>query len=144
KRSSVYSVQWIRVNCPKILPTSCRTLVWSALAEGNQVSSPPNLLTGPIVNVIDDNAKHEVLVGVCGSAGAGKTSMINALLGIPNLLIEGHCDATTAAACKVSYNHDNDTKRRFRAVITFQNRASVSEDLEAMLEDIYALQSHQD
>ncbi|GKT97975.1 gtpase slip-gc [Fusarium langsethiae] len=65
---------------------------------------------------------HQVLVGVEGPTGAGKSSFLGSLLRIPELLPMGQ---------------DNDTPgHEFRAEITFRPKVEVENDLESLLKEL--------
>ncbi|KAK3384216.1 hypothetical protein B0T24DRAFT_567361 [Lasiosphaeria ovina] len=85
------------------------------------------------------NQKHqelEILVGVAGQTGAGKSTILNTLLGVPELLPSSNSEASTSCACKVSWNRDNSPEHRFRAEIVFRSREDVAKELEATYKEI--------
>lgn len=98
-------------------------------------------------SILSQHREHEVLVGLCGSSGAGKSSLINALLGMKDFLPEGHHYAMTAVVCRIAYSHRPESQKPCRAIIELQSKESVTEDLKQLLEDFrerHNLQSHSD
>lgn len=91
--------------------------------------------------MIEDHQKFEVLVGVAGQTGAGKTSLLNGLLDIHELLPSGHEQAATAVSCKVSWNYDMTSGKENLAEIIFQ---SESDMLSQIIETLKAFKSHHD
>jgi GTP-binding protein EngB required for normal cell division len=75
----------------------------------------------------------EILVGVAGATGAGKTSLLNALLEYPELLPSSSTEAATATVCRISYNHDDRKGREFRAVVKFRTEEAVVKELSEVL-----------
>lgn len=71
----------------------------------------------------------EVLVGVAGQTGAGKTSLLNALLGVYELLPSGHEQAATAVSCKVSWNYDMRPGNNNCAEIFFQTEKDIRDQI---------------
>ncbi|KAK0708182.1 hypothetical protein B0H67DRAFT_543670 [Lasiosphaeris hirsuta] len=80
------------------------------------------------------NHALEILVGVAGDTGAGKTTILNNLLGMPELLPSSNCQASTACACRVSFNNDDDPNTPFRAEITFRSYDDVAKELDEIFE----------
>ncbi|KAI1134594.1 hypothetical protein F5Y05DRAFT_406392 [Hypoxylon sp. FL0543] len=85
---------------------------------------------------IDLHENFTVSVGVAGPTGSGKTSALNALLGIPELLPTNSQEAATAVPCKVAYNHDNRAPMRFRACVTFRKKPDLKRQLDQFFEDL--------
>jgi hypothetical protein len=79
------------------------------------------------------NKGLEILVGVAGATGAGKTSLLNALLEYPELLPSSSTEAATATVCRISYNHDDRKGREFRAVVKFRTEEAVMKELSDVL-----------
>ncbi|KAK3492663.1 uncharacterized protein B0T23DRAFT_358407 [Neurospora hispaniola] len=84
----------------------------------------------------DEHKQFEILVGVQGKTGAGKTSLLNALLGYKDLLPPNDALVATAAICQVAYNYSNDPKKAFRAEITFRKLLDVKHELNQFFQDI--------
>ncbi|KAK0709452.1 hypothetical protein B0T26DRAFT_754658 [Lasiosphaeria miniovina] len=78
----------------------------------------------------------EILVGVAGQTGAGKSTILNTLLEVPELLPSSNSEASTSCACKVLWNRDNRPQHRFRAEIVFRSRKDVAKELEATYKEI--------
>ncbi|KAK3402283.1 hypothetical protein B0T20DRAFT_135932 [Sordaria brevicollis] len=79
--------------------------------------------------------EYEVLVGVAGATGAGKSTILNMLLEMPELLPASNSEASTSCACKVSWNNDDDPEHKFIAEIDFRPL----DDLKKELGDIFTL-----
>ncbi|GAB1316143.1 hypothetical protein MFIFM68171_06353 [Madurella fahalii] len=78
----------------------------------------------------------EVHVGVQGATGAGKSSLLSALLDCKDLLPSNNAEAATATICKVFYNHDDDPRKAFHAKITFRKRQDVKEELDRFFDSV--------
>ncbi|KAK3948301.1 hypothetical protein QBC32DRAFT_381705 [Pseudoneurospora amorphoporcata] len=84
----------------------------------------------------EERRQFEILVGVQGKTGAGKTSLLNALLGFKDLLPPNDALVATAAICQVAYNYCDDPKKAFRAEISFRKHMEVKHELNKFFEDI--------
>ncbi|KAG4258109.1 hypothetical protein FPRO03_03064 [Fusarium proliferatum] len=78
----------------------------------------------------------QILVGVQGPTGAGKSSFLGALLLQHELLPSGEDGAATAAVGKVSWNYDDTPGHEFRARITFRSIQDISQSLKILLQSI--------
>ncbi|KAJ3520832.1 hypothetical protein NM208_g13556 [Fusarium decemcellulare] len=78
----------------------------------------------------------EVLVGVEGPLGAGKSSFIAALLGMEDLLPPGQHRAGTTVLTKISYNWDRRPENAFLARIVFRKKRKVQQEVEQILHDL--------
>ncbi|KAL9566542.1 hypothetical protein ACKAV7_009457 [Fusarium commune] len=78
----------------------------------------------------------QILVGVQGPTGAGKSSFLGSLLQHREMLPSGQDGAATATVGKVSWNHDNTPGREFRARITFRPIEDIAQSLEVLLKSI--------
>lgn len=76
----------------------------------------------------NNQEKFKVKIGFAGQTGAGKTSLLNAILGIEELLPSSSSQASTAVACEVSWNHEG-TKQELRAEVTFRSLESITKEL---------------
>ncbi|KAF9771618.1 hypothetical protein IL306_010737 [Fusarium sp. DS 682] len=85
--------------------------------------------------------KLRILVGVEGPTGAGKSSFLGSLLGIPELFPSGQEAAATAVIGKVCWNWVNAPGFEFRAKVIFRNNSDVERDLESLLKDLNELAS---
>lgn len=74
-----------------------------------------------------------VIVGVVGTTGAGKSSLINALLDEERLVPTSSMRACTAVVTEISFNHGPD---RYRAEIDFVSPAEWEAELKLMFQDI--------
>ncbi|XP_014910966.1 nuclear GTPase SLIP-GC-like isoform X1 [Poecilia latipinna] len=84
------------------------------------------------------------LVGVFGKTGAGKTSLINAVIGVKKLLPSGDVDACTSVMIKVEANGLNSN---YEAEIEFINKEEWEDELgtvDRFLEDDEEQENHDD
>ncbi len=81
----------------------------------------------------EESKRLEVLVGVAGATGAGKTSLLNALLEYPELLPSSSTEAATATVCRIAWNHDDTPVKKFRADIKFRSLEAVQKELDEVL-----------
>ncbi|AEO58784.1 hypothetical protein MYCTH_2111053 [Thermothelomyces thermophilus ATCC 42464] len=79
------------------------------------------------------NLGRGVLIGVAGATGAGKTSLVNAILEYPELLPSSSTEAATATVCRVAWNYDDTNGHEFRAEIKFRSRNAVVKELNPVL-----------
>ncbi|TVY88490.1 Nuclear GTPase SLIP-GC [Lachnellula willkommii] len=72
----------------------------------------------PVIDTIRKNKLDcRVLIGFIGVSGAGKSSLINAILGLDDLLPADDEKACTAAPVEISQNHGTDTSKAFMGLI---------------------------
>ena len=83
--------------------------------------------------VEEESKQLEVLVGVAGATGAGKTSLLNALLEYPELLPSSSTEAATATVCRIAWNYDDTPAEKFRADIKFRSLEAVQKELGEVL-----------
>ena len=88
------------------------------------------------MTIKDENEKFGVFVGVAGATGVGKTALLNALLGYPELLPTSNHEAATAVPCAVSYSTDDTAGQRFRGRVTFRQRVDVIKQLNDFFEEL--------
>ncbi|KAF7543436.1 hypothetical protein G7Z17_g10738 [Cylindrodendrum hubeiense] len=86
--------------------------------------------------VLAQNRDYEVLVGIEGPTGAGKSSFLGSLLRIEELLPSGQEGAATAVIGKVSWNYDDTPGHEYRAEITFRKKDEVERELSLLLREM--------
>lgn len=80
---------------------------------------------------------QRVVIGVVGSTGAGKSSVINAVLDEEDLLPTNCMRACTAAIMEVSYNTSDDPNEKYRAEVEFITADEWAKELHILLDDIH-------
>ncbi|KLU81761.1 hypothetical protein MAPG_00842 [Magnaporthiopsis poae ATCC 64411] len=78
----------------------------------------------------------QLIVGVHGATGVGKSSVLNAILGEERLLPTSCARACTAAATEISYNESDDPSEAYRAEIEFITTGSWEAELRTLLGDL--------
>ena len=82
--------------------------------------------------------EFEVLVGVAGMTGAGKTTILNALLGVKELLPSSDDRAATAVPCKIAWNFDDQDGHEFKAVVYKMTREELTDYLTLIIKAFIA------
>ncbi|KAJ4415440.1 hypothetical protein N0V85_002712 [Neurospora sp. IMI 360204] len=80
--------------------------------------------------------KQRTVVGVVGSTGAGKSSMINAVLEEENLVPTNGMRACTATITEIQYNETEDEQAAYRAEINFIDADDWIRELHALRKDL--------
>ncbi|GKT66825.1 tat pathway signal sequence [Colletotrichum tofieldiae] len=84
------------------------------------------------LNMLNNASKsREILVGVIGETGLGKSSLINALLEC-EIVPTSNSEACTAAVCIFGWNFDITDGKPFKANITFKSYETVEAELDAL------------
>lgn len=87
------------------------------------------------MNHARDSAKQApVVIGLMGTTGAGKSSVINAILGEKNLVPTSGMRACTSVATEISFNHDRTHK--YRAEVEFRTQDEWTVDLTNLYNDL--------
>jgi hypothetical protein len=81
-------------------------------------------------------AHQRSVVGVVGSTGAGKSSVINAVLDEECLVPTNCMRACTAVITEIAYNNSDEADERYRAEIHFITRDNWTRELRVMLADM--------
>lgn len=79
-------------------------------------------------------APPKVIIGIIGSTGAGKSSLINAIIDEENLLGTNCMHASTVAATEIAYNYRSGKK--YRAEVEFVSRGEWKRELRALVGDL--------
>jgi ATPase subunit of ABC transporter with duplicated ATPase domains len=76
------------------------------------------------------------IIGVVGNTGAGKSSVINAMLEEERLVPTNCMRACTAVVTELSYNSSEDENEKYRAEIAFIQAADWEHDLRISLTEL--------
>jgi hypothetical protein len=87
------------------------------------------------------NARGAV-VGVVGSTGSGKSSVINAVLDEECLVPTNAMRACTAAITEITWNHDEDPARLYKAEVEFIKSEEWEHELRILFNDLYDQSGH--
>ncbi|KAF2179023.1 hypothetical protein K469DRAFT_597528 [Zopfia rhizophila CBS 207.26] len=89
-----------------------------------------------IGNLEKQAERKRTVVGVVGNTGAGKSSVINALLDEERLVPTNCMRACTAVVTELSWNHDNSPFAKYRAEIEFISREEWAKELDMLLREM--------
>lgn len=78
------------------------------------------------VEEIKKDHERTFVIGVAGTTGASKTSLISAMLGQANILPTTSTDATTAVPVEIRYNEITDPQKAYKVNVTFMAAERVS------------------
>lgn len=106
-----------------------------------QFGDNPDILD--LVNAILDLQERAnprgAVVGVVGSTGAGKSSIINAVLDEECLVPTSSMRACTAAITEISWNSDEDPAKQYRAEVEFIKAEDWEQELRVLFSDLIDL-----
>ncbi|TLD26549.1 hypothetical protein PspLS_04663 [Pyricularia sp. CBS 133598] len=89
-----------------------------------------------IDGLLQADKRDRAVVGVVGSTGAGKSSVLNAVLNESQLLPTSCMRACTASVTELSFNHLNDPEQKYRAEVEFISKEDWITELELLWDDI--------
>jgi GTPase SAR1 family protein len=90
-----------------------------------------------IERVRDLDKSSRAVIGVVGNTGAGKSSVINALLDEERLVPTNCMRACTAVVTEISYNNINNESARYRAEIEFVQPEDWRRELKVLFEEVF-------
>ncbi|RMZ67125.1 tat pathway signal sequence [Pyrenophora seminiperda CCB06] len=88
-----------------------------------------------IEKLLSQKLRNPTIVGVVGSTGAGKSSVVNAMLDEERLLPTNCMRACTAVVTEISYNSSTDPFSKYRAEIEFVSSADWEKELTVLLHE---------
>ncbi|KAF2128828.1 hypothetical protein P153DRAFT_423306 [Dothidotthia symphoricarpi CBS 119687] len=88
-----------------------------------------------IEKLIPQAARKRTVVGVVGNTGAGKSSVINAMLDEERLVPTNCMRACTAVVTEMSWNDSNDPSSKYRGEIEFISRADWEKELSVLMKE---------
>lgn len=107
-----------------------------AAARSNSTSGLINHYLELAENISSQHMNERICVGVVGNTGAGKSSLLNALLGEERLLPTSCMRACTACVTEIAYNVSDDPRCAYKAEIKFLTTAQWRKELEVILADV--------
>lgn len=128
------------------VPERLESAVKASLDVLSQLQAPLEKLEGSqdaqnwirqIETVRKDASKTRTVVGVVGNTGAGKSSIINAMLDEERLVPTNCMRACTAVVTELSYNDSNVERSRYRAEIEFIGPEDWAKELRVLVEEVF-------
>lgn len=89
-----------------------------------------------IGNVEKQNKPQRTIIGVVGNTGAGKSSVINAMLDEERLVPTNCMRACTAVVTELSWNNSEDETAKYRAAIEFIKPEDWEKELSILFEEL--------
>ncbi|KAF2443457.1 hypothetical protein P171DRAFT_495215 [Karstenula rhodostoma CBS 690.94] len=114
----------------KILETLQETLLQAAA-----ISADAQQWIDSINTMKEQPNRSRTIIGVVGNTGAGKSSVINALLDEERLVPTNCMRACTSSVTEISWNIDDEPDHKYRAEIEFIDRADWENDLKILMQE---------
>ncbi|KAM7222463.1 hypothetical protein V8F06_002241 [Rhypophila decipiens] len=107
----------------------------STITSAKEISAVASFLKS-IDNVKASYSSRKPIIGAVGSTGAGKSSLINALLDHESLVPTNCMRACTAVSTEIQYNHSTNEDEKYRAEVEFIKAAEWEKEIRILLDDI--------
>ncbi|KAK1593767.1 Dynamin family-domain-containing protein [Colletotrichum navitas] len=135
--------QWATETSPEILEKGVKIgmeLLESLKVPLGLTASLPETQGSTWLKAINDiqsrSQPPKTIVGVVGNTGAGKSSVINALLDEERLLPTNCLRACTASPTEISYNHSQNPEELYRSEIEFISLEDWKKELKTLFTDL--------
>lgn len=105
--------------------------------HGRTSTSNPDAQTWmeSIIKLLPHVERKRTVVGVVGNTGAGKSSLINALLDEERLVPTNCMGARTAVVTEMSWNDSTDPNSKYRAEIEFISQADWEKEVATLMKE---------
>lgn len=136
--------QWAKQTSPKILEHGVNlgmdlleTIKFPLTAAASIPDTQASTWLDAITHLESRAQPFKTIVGVVGNTGAGKSSVINALLDEERLLPTNCLRACTASPTEISYNRSDDPGELYRAEIEFIAAEDWIRELKTLFTDLF-------
>ncbi|KAI6299252.1 hypothetical protein MCOR33_004782 [Pyricularia grisea] len=108
--------------------------LWPVVHDLNSPSGNRHLKT--IEGLLQAGKRTRTVIGVVGSTGSGKSSVLNAILNESQLLPTNCMRACTASVTELSFNYSIDPSKRYYAEVEFMSTEDWASELELFWDDL--------
>jgi GTPase SAR1 family protein len=123
-----------------VLPLRSDSRLWTPCknvldTEANDRNEAARWLTR-LASLKESVKKTRTVIGILGNTGAGKSSLINALLDEESLIPTNCMRACTAVPTEISYNHHEDADRAYRGDVEFVSMEDWKKEVSILLAEL--------